>query len=270
MYAVKSFHHAVRQRASYLLLVATLLCSSGCSLKQRLNVQAEEGRPSAAQVQQVSIPYDAAQPRIALVVEPFTSSQVTTTFTNNQVQAVPVADQLAAQLTTALSNVGNFSLYDSRRAGSVKPKRGEKGPYLLRATLTEFNEVSDTASDSTEVSLGWIGAIAGIAGAITGKPGLLWTGVGIATANPSYEESSKITTGMVSFDIQVVESSSGRIVAAFDAAGKFKSEEVSNGVGLFGISNEKSKFASSAVGQALRAAMNDAVNKTVAALGISQ
>lgn len=253
------------------LLAATLLSVSslslsGCALKDNFNTQAEAGRPNSAQVEVLSIPYDAAKPRYIVLVEPFQSSQSILTVAYGQGNSVPIGDQMAAQLVTALSKVGNFSVYDYNHKGGIKPKKGEKGPYVLKATLTEFNEAAEAEAESSGVSLGGIGAVAGIAGAVTGKPGLMWSGAGLAAANPGYEESATSRTGMVAFDLQIVERSSGRIVDSFEASGKFKAQSASNGVSLFGVSNAKSKFASSAIGQALRVAMNDAVQKASDAL----
>lgn len=239
---------------------------TGCALNDRFNVQAEAGRPAGSQVEQLTIPYDPSKPRFVLVVEPFESSQGAFTVAFNQPNAVPIADQMSAQLITALTKVGNFAVYDRKHKGSIKPKKGEKGPYILRATLTEFNEAAEAEAESSGVSLGTIGAVAGIAGAVAGKPGLMWSGAGLAAADPGYEESATSRTGMVAFDVAIVESATGRIVDSFEAAGKFKAQSASNGISLFGISNQKAKFASSAIGQALRVAMNDAVQKTSDAL----
>lgn len=90
-------------------------------------------------MEQISIPYDASKPKFLLVVEPFESSQGVLTVAYGQGNSVPIADQMSAQLITALTKVGNFAVYDRKHRGSVKAKKGEKGPYILRATLTEFN-----------------------------------------------------------------------------------------------------------------------------------
>ncbi len=244
--------------------LSSILLTCGCALKPLGDVTAESGRPASAAVDIISIPYDPAKPKYVLVVEPFKSSQDVITVTHGEAGSVPVTDKMAAQLVTALSKVGNFVIY--QKASQAKVGKGQKGPYILTATLTEFNEAAEGQAESTDVSLGGVGAVMGIAGAVSGNSGLGWTGAGLAAANPSYHEGSSSVKGMVAFDVQVVEKSTGRIVNSFEAAGTFKSEAGSKGIGLFGISNQKAAFASSAIGQALRAAMNDAVKKTVDAL----
>lgn len=233
---------------------------AACAPSALSNTQAEAGRPDSAKVTQVSIPYQPSRPKAILIVEPIRTSSSVTTWSNNEASQVPVADKMAAQLTTALAKVGNFVLYQP--GSNVSIKKGEVGPYLVRATLTEFNELADAESNNTDVGLGGAGAVLGIAGAIANKPGLMWTGAGLAIANPEYHDGSASTKGMVAFDVQIIEKKTGRIVDSFDASGIFKSASSSRGIGLFGISNQQSKFSSSAIGQALRAAMNDVVQKT--------
>lgn len=246
-------------------LLSTSMVLSGCSM-QKMDVRAEAGRPDSAQVDIVSIPYDPSRPKYVLVVEPFEASQNVYSITHGEAGSVPIADKMAAQLTTALSKVGNFVLYDKKTAGKITLRKGEKGPYIVRSTLTEFNETAEASAEETGVSLGGVGAVMGIAGAIADKPGLMWTGAGLAAANPGYENNTAEKKGMVAFDVQIIEKGSGRIVDSFDAAGTFKAASQSNGISLFGISNRKAQFASSALGQALRVAMNDAVQKASDAL----
>lgn len=248
------------------ILTSLLISSSGCSAPKLGSVQAEEGRPDSAQVNMVSIPYNPNKPKIVMVVEPFKTSSSVVTFTHGEAGSVPIADKMSAQLVTALSNVGNFQLYDNWSSKKISVKKGEKGPYVLRATLTEFNEVADAESEETDISLGGIGAVAGIAGAVSGNNALMWSGAGLAAANPGYNESASRKKGMVAFDVQIIERGTGRIVRSFDCAGTFKAESASNGISLFGISNSKAKFQQSVLGQALRVAMNDAVKKTADAL----
>lgn len=246
---------------SSLFFAAVLSLSTGCSM-QKMDVKAEAGRPEGSQIDIISLPYDASRPKYVLIVEPFESNQDVITYTHGEAGSVPINDKMAAQLTTALTKVGNFVLYDKKSARKISLRKGEKGPYILRATLTEFNEMAEGSSEESGVSLGGVGAVMGIAGAIADKPGLMWTGAGLAAANPGYESGSAERKGMVAFDLQIIEKNSGRIIDSFEAAGTFKAQSAINGISLFGISNAKTQFASSAIGQALRAAMNDAVQKT--------
>ncbi len=253
-----------------LLLVgaAALMSTYGCAKVQLGNVQAEEGRTASSEVAQSSIPYEPGYPKVVLAVEPFRASSQVVSVTSGPQGQVPVGDSMAAQLTTALSRVANFSLIDPAhvKGGKVKMQKGEIGPFYVRATLTEFNEVAEGQSDSTSVNLGGVGAVMGIAGAVSDTPGLMWTGAGLAAANPSYEDTMTSRKGDVAFDVQIVDSRNGRIVRSFDCAGTFKAESGVNGMSLFGIGKTQAKFAQSALGQALRVAMNDAQRKTFDAL----
>lgn len=252
-----------------MLTVAVMSVLSGCSLNTRMDVQAQAGRPASAQVDTISIPYDSSKPKVALVVEPFRwgeNSPNVTTFFSGDVNSVPVADKMAAQLTTAFAKVGNFVLYDDRASAKRNVRKGQKGPYIVRATLSEFNESAETASDSTKIALGWLGLIAGIAGAVAGEPALAWSGAGVAAANPSYSESEELRIGMVAFDVKIIEQSTGRIVTSFDASGMFKEKEASTSFGIFGFENSQERSASSVMGQALRIAMNEVVRKTAEAV----
>ena len=253
----------MKSKLFLLIGTAALLSTYGCTPKLG-NVQAEEGRTQSTEVPSVSIPYEPGYPKVVLVVEPFKTSSTVISYTSGPSGQVPIGDSMAAQLRTALSRVANFSL--SSPDQKVKMQKGEVGPFFVRATLTEFNENAEGESEETGASLGGVGAVMGIAGAVADTPGLMWTGAGLAAANPSYEDARKSRTGMVAFDVEVVDSRTGRIVRSFDCAGKFKQESAVNGMSLFGIGSTKAKFASSALGQALRVAMNDAAQKTFDAL----
>jgi curli biogenesis system outer membrane secretion channel CsgG len=247
---------------SLVALASLAFMSTGCA-KPQLDARAEAGRPASAEVSLISIPYNPSMPKFVLVVEPFTTSSTVYSFTSGEAGQVPVGDKMAAQLITALSRVGNFVLYDSRSANKITLRKGEKGPFLVKATLTEFNENAEASEEDNGVSLGGVGAVLGIAGAVSSRPGLMWTGAGLAAANPTYENSQAERKGMVAFDVQLTEKGSGRIVGSFEASGTFKAQSAVSGMSLFGIGNRKAQFASSAIGQALRVAMNDAVQHTV-------
>jgi hypothetical protein len=230
-------------------LICALIFTSGCSARAPLNAQAVPGRPTAAVVDEVSLPYDSSRPRFALVVD-----------------STSCDGQIAAQLTTALSRVGNFSLYDARPWERVSAAPGEVGPYILRATVTEYNESAEAESDSGGFSFGWLGFAAAIAGAITGEPGLFWSGAGVAAANPGYHETTSRRVGMVALDVQIIDHRSNRILASFPASGRFVSVEEDSSIHILGIGSSSERSAASAVGQAQRIALNEVVHKTLQTL----
>ncbi len=246
--------------ATFYLLAPMVL--GACSV-QTGDVRAKEGRTESTQVEEFRVPYDPTKPKVVLVVEPFVASQSVVTWTNNEGGAVPIGDKMAAQLVTALSRIGNFVLYDHKSANkAVVPKKG-KGPYYIKATLTELNENAESEADSKGGSLGGVGVLTGIAGAVTGNSGLGWTGFGLAVANPTYQKNHAKRTGVVAFDVQITEKGTGRIVGSFESAGTFTSESEAAGASLFGIGGSNAVAAQSALGQALRTAMNVAVKKTI-------
>jgi hypothetical protein len=231
-------------------VICALVLASGCSAKAPLNAQAIPGRPAAAVVEEISLPYDSSKPRFALIVD-LTSCDW----------------QIAAQLTTTLSRVGNFTLYDARPGSHASPARGEVGPYVVRATVTEYNESAETETDQSGFSFGWLGVVAAIAGAVTGEPGLLWSGVGVAAANPGYHQTSSRKVGMVGMDVQIIDHHTDRILASFSASGRFVSAHEESSIQILGIGNSSERTASSALGQARRIALNEVARKTLDVLG---
>jgi len=145
----------------------------------------------------------------------------------------------------------------------LSPARGEVGPYIIRATVTEYNENAESESDGSGFSFGWLGFAAAIAGAVTGEPGLFWSGVGVAAANPGYHESSSRTVGMVGLDIQIIDYRSNRILSSFSASGRFVSAQEESSLHVLGIGSSSERSSSSALGQAQRIALNEVARKTL-------
>jgi curli biogenesis system outer membrane secretion channel CsgG len=71
-------------------------------------------------------------------------------------------------------------------------------------------------------------------------------------------------------DLQLVQPDSGRILGAVVVAGKFIAESATSGVSLFGVGGGGSAFAASALGQATRAATNDAIRQIMARLSTNR
>jgi curli biogenesis system outer membrane secretion channel CsgG len=180
---------------------------------------------------------------------------------------------MAAQLLTALANSGNISVIEysalqKNADGSLSCalEEGEIGPFIVRGIVTEFNETADLSEQKKGGSLGRAGIFAGIIGAVTGKDALTVAGAGVAAANPTMEKGDVKRKGMVALDLRIVNGKNSRIVGAFKSSGTFVSVSSVSGFSLFGIGAGGSEFAASALGQATRAAMNDAVQKTTVSL----
>jgi curli biogenesis system outer membrane secretion channel CsgG len=180
---------------------------------------------------------------------------------------------MAAQLTTALTHGGNISVIESSMlrqqpdgSYTCNLQPGEIGPFIIKGAVTEFNETAEANEKTRGGSLGLLGGALGIAGAVTGKQGLAWTGAGVAAANPTYQNTRMTRSGMVGMDLQLVDARSRRIVRGYQCSGTFKTASATSGLSVFGIGGGDSAFAASALGQATRAAMNDALRQTSDAL----
>lgn len=252
-----------------LFLFSLLLVLAGCSASlDKSKSLAESGAPESTSIEVVEIPYDSSMPNIAIAVEPFIFRETLGQDSGDtQITFVQGGESLAAKLTTALSSVENFQVIDS---GLVKGEDGlyrtilqpgEIGPYIVRGVVTEFTENAEAVEKNTSISMGIIGFIGGIVGIFTGSDLLKYGGAALAIANPNYESNEAERHGMVAIDIRVVDGSSGRIVNAFKSEGTFKAVSASSGLTVFGVGGGEEQFAQSVIGQAVTAALNDAVLK---------
>jgi len=268
--------------------------------------QAQSGSPAAAQVKAVSIPYDPNLPRFVVAVQPldysasgqisgggqaapasaggsstanytYTVSQNGTVTARATSQAAPnIGKGIAAQLTTALSRCGNISIIDPRALKdngdgtySCKLQPGEVGPFIIKGTVTEFSETAQADQKKRGGSLGGVGVATGLIGAITGNRDVAAVGTGVAVANPTMVKGDAKRTGMIGMDLQVLDGRRARLVQGFNCSGSFTTVTSVSGVSVFGIGGSDSHFAASALGQATRAAMNDAEQKTMNALKVA-
>jgi len=256
-------------------VVVLTLAAAGCapSLDQSA-VQARGGTPLAADVPVSSIPYDAGRPTALVVVEPLASPFVPAEFSRDlTVRVDNERANLSQKLISMLARTGNVVVVDARALrpefdGTYRLRLGERerGPFLVRAVVTEFSERSTESAGSRELSLGWVGAAVGIAGLVTGKPGLGWSGLGLALANPTFSNDSVQRTGVVAFDVQIVDGRTLRVVDAFRSTGTFSAESDATSFALFGYTDRRDEFAQSVVGQAAQASINDVAKRILAAL----
>jgi curli biogenesis system outer membrane secretion channel CsgG len=286
--------YAVSQFILFSITLSTLIVFlSGCSTKiDPSSVQATGGSPASASVPEVSVTYRADAPTYVLSVEPFeftppayqsdprfccgnNTGGVWVGGVNPQSGNVPLGtrlenggNDLRAKLVSTLTGVGNFSVLDPRglrlqKDGTYAARlnANEKGPYLVRVTVTEFSERIEEQSNEQSLNTTFLGVVLGIAGAVADVPGLFWPGVGLTAANIDINSSDFLKTGMVAMDVQVVDGKSLRVVSAFRTSGTFRSRERKSGVGLFGYSQSSSEFAQSVLGQATQLAINDAANR---------
>ena len=284
------------------LAVCVLLAGCGAAV-DKSSVKATAGAPESTQVEVVRIPYDPSQPRYVVTVAPFEMAADGSSGGSGPAapgirrgwgpfgygilpsgpQAEPYSPPpagiseragsgITAQLISTLSNAGNIVLveYDHYLNNQNKPSalvhKGEVGPFVIKGSITEFNEVAEAEGSSRGGSLGWAGVGLGIAGAITGNEAVGIAGTAIGAANPTYESTKMRRTGAVGMDVRILDPASGRIVGSFPAAGKFTAAAASSGISVFGIGGADTAFAASALGQAQRAATNDAVQQITSRL----
>jgi curli biogenesis system outer membrane secretion channel CsgG len=258
------------------------------------SVKATETAPESTQVEVVRIPYDPSLPRYVVTVEPLgfdagggggaappvpgrrygwgpwgwgllpEGPQAPAYNPPRPTASGAIGAAIAAQLMTALSNVGNVSVveYDYFLEHKAKPrdlvKRGEVGPFVIRGSVTEFNEVAEATGSAVGGSFGALGAALGVAGAVAGNTPAAITGAAVGLANPTLENKVARRTGSVAMDLRLVNPADGRLAGTVVANGTFTSETAANGFSLFGFGKASNAYAASALGQANRAAMNSA------------
>ncbi len=281
------------------VLLGVLLGGSACApaTVNRSGAQATARAPESQQVAALHIPYDPAYPKYVVTVEPLRLAPIESQAPMPQdagrihygygawgwiLPQGPDADTMTApptrmsseigsgtgaQLETALTNVGNLVVidYDFYQQNQGNPGKlvgkGERGPFIIRGSVTEFSEVAEAESSGTGGSLGALGAALAIGGAIGGSDVATYTGAGLALANPTYKNTTARRTGSVGMDLKVVDARSGRLLGGLVANGTFTSESAANGFSLFGFGTASNAFAASALGQATRAAMNSATEQ---------
>jgi curli biogenesis system outer membrane secretion channel CsgG len=283
------------------LMMACALFAAACTATvDKGSVRATQTAPESTRVDVVQIPYDPSLPRYVVTVEPlaFDASpgsdagappipgrrprygwgpwgwgilpegpQARPYNPPPQVASGNMGNAIASQLETALSNAGNISIIDFEyylqhkgRPGALV-KRGEVGPFIIRGSVTEFNEVAEASGESVGGSLGGLGVALGVAGAIAGNAPAAYTGAGVAAANPTFDNTKARRTGSVAMDLKLVNPNDGRLLGSFVANGSFTSESASSGFSVFGVGKASNAYAASALGQANRAAMNSATEQ---------
>ena len=284
------------------VLAIAMLTSACTATVDKQSVKATQTAPESTQVDVVRVPYDPSLPYYVVTVEPFTfdadgsaggsappvpgrrygwgpwgwgllpeGPQARAYNPPPQGASGNMGPAIASQLVTALSNAGNVRIIDydyyvenrSKPGNLVKKSAHEVGPFVIRGSVTEFNEIAEAAGSSVGGSLGAMGVALGVAGAIAGNRPAAYTGAGVAAANPTFENTKARRTGSVAMDIKIVSPGNGRLVGSVVANGSFTSETAVNGFSVFGVGKASNAFAASALGQANRAAMNSATTQIV-------
>ena len=255
--------------------------------------------PVSTQVDKVSFPFDPNLPKYVVVVEPFeysasgemsgadsgtpsggveASGESYTVLEDGRIQtswsssAGPsIGKGMSKQLMTALSGWPNVVLVEPetiRDGGdgtySLKLQPGEVGPFIIRGTVTEFVETAEAESSGKGVDSRKLGLATGVIGAITGNRAATATGAGVAIVGPEVKKEKMKRTGMVGMDLRIIDGRSARITpqGTFDCQGSFTTIAAGSDWSVLGISGGGSEMVASSLGQATRAALNDAMVKT--------
>jgi curli biogenesis system outer membrane secretion channel CsgG len=282
------------------VLLAVLAAGCAPATVDKRSVRATGEAPESTAVDVVRIPYDPSLPYYVVVVEPFTFDADGTPAGDSprtpgvrygwgpwgwgilpegpraqaynpppQGASAQMGTAIANQFVTALGNAGNIRIIDydyfyqhrNKPSSLVRRNDREVGPFLIRGSVTEFNEIAEAAGSSTGGSAGALGAALGVAGAIAGNREAAIAGTSLAIANPTYERTVARRTGSVAMDLKITDPGSGRVVGTAVANGSFTSESAASGFSLFGFGKASNAFAASALGQANRAAMNSATQQ---------
>lgn len=259
--------------------------------------------PESTQVEVIRLDYDPDLPQFIVVVESFDYSASGQTSGGGQAAplgaagvsgqtytvtadggyrvawsssyAPQIGQGIAKQLTSALNGWPNITLIEPdaiKNNGdgtyTLKLQPNEVGPFIVRGTITEFSETAEAESSNRGLSSRKLGRSIRSIGWLSGSRGLAKTGSGISAAGPEIQSQEMKRTGMVGMDIRVIDGRSARIApgGAFSSQGSFTSMSVGSNFEMLGFSSGGEASASSSLGQATRAAMNDALLKVRDAL----
>lgn len=241
----------------------------------RASAQAQGERQTQALVEPVQIPGNPELPTYVIVIKPFeTSLSGVTSGTPTPMIPVmtstPVIDPdkigpgVSAQLITLLQgNVGNVEIVDydfyqnngEKVAAAISEfntnpdGKKKSGPLLIRGTVTEFTEANNMSgegeSHGPNVALGLVPYVGGL--------------LVLAKGTKSVHETR--LTGMVGMDLQVVDPKNGRVISSFACEGTFTSIGMIVSRTAWGKTKTSIEYASSAIGQAQRVALNKAATK---------
>jgi len=256
--------------------------------------------PVAAQVDVVTLPAEPNLPKFAVAIKPFdysASGQVsgggqaapmgtpavdgetisTASEDGNQIvtrvsttSGPNIGKGMAAQLRTALSGWPNISIlpWDAITKGpdgtySCKLQQGEVGPFVIEGTVTEFSETAESSGKGKKFDfrkLGWLVGLGGLAG---GNRDVAIGGAAVGVAGPAFKNADLKRTGMVGMDLGILDGRIARYVGGgtFACQGSFTTVAKASNFSVLVVSSGKGEAAASSLGNATRAALNDALQK---------
>ena len=245
----------------FILLATSMLvgCGDAQASVDRAEAEAQATRPAATEVVAVSIPHDPSLPTWLVVVEPFimAASGVTSGVAMTGSSVVNPGEQIgpgvSAQLISALRQVGNVVVIDytsyRQNQNADNQREGEVGPFLVKGTVTEFSETSDISSHGESrgpnIGLSMVPYVGGI----------------LAYGHGTKASSETKRTGMVGFDVQIIDPLTGRLITSFRSEGSFTSIGAMVTRTRWGKTTTSTEYGASAIGQAQRIALNQTVTQ---------
>jgi len=249
-------------RTGYILAACVLASACATATVDKQSVRATQNAPESTQVDVVRIPYDPALPRYVVTVEPLAFDADSSPSVGSAPPTPGTHYGWGPYGWGVLPEGPHAQAQNGGKPGNlVHRDKREVGPFVVRGSVTEFNEIAEASGKSSGGSLGGLGVALGVAGAIAGNAPAAYTGAGLAVANPTYENTVARRTGSVAMDLTIVNPRDGRLVGSVMANGSFTSESAANGFSLFGFGRASNAYAASALGQANRAAMNSATTQ---------
>ncbi|MFH1877632.1 MAG: CsgG/HfaB family protein [Candidatus Omnitrophota bacterium] len=269
----------VLSHLSFVIAVLFFLSDGACIAEAQLTVFSQSGRstlkkrPRAHQAprnvpapQEIpfKIPYDPHLPTKRILISPFQNGVPSLdTHMNAEIG-------LTAQLTTALSKCKNFIVLDRdaieilkdeltlSQSGAVTQETSAKAGKLLgsqvivKGVVTEFSEEAQGRSSGTKVNAG---QLAGAIGVFSDSKGVDF----VEALNPEIGQGNETVSGVVGIDIKLLDVNTGKVLDTFTARGEITRANSSSALGIGGFSTMSENFEKTVIGQATRAAIQDAV-----------
>lgn len=223
--------------------------------------------PVASEDPATLVPFDPGSPRYLLALDPLSfKNGITTVDPNLPSHCHPYRGPVhivQAALQQSVLSIKNFSLIDFGAGRSVpdlryfKPETGERGPYLLRVKISEYNDRVERSEsglrqfdiksdDSTLEALGKFGA---------SLPGFWFNTL---TGLPSSYE-KQVQHGVVALDFELIDPMTSRVLVSIPSQGTFSSANLSVGSSSSGLHLEQQM--QSALEAALRIAIAEGLRR---------
>lgn len=165
----------------------------------------------------------------------------------------------AAQLVTALMNIGNVAIIDYT-AYQASPGK-YPNIFLIKGTVTEYAETNQLDEKKKGFRTGPMGVLMNVAGNAFNVPALSYGGQAMGVIDAGKKTVATTRTGMVGLSLQIVKTETGQIIGAPLAKGTFTTQSATEIKHGLGIENSQAEYQASTLDQAGQAALNDAITQ---------